>query len=111
MGDDQGTRAPWWLWLGWGLSQAVATGAVATCTTFAALFLVPHAFGVRDGQGAAGLAALVLLASGAVALVAGILGLVLAYRLRGRGARWVPRAAWGLLALGVVLGLVPSLAG
>ena len=98
--------------VGWGLALVTAVVSLFFAALFVAAFMAPHAFGNRDGQGAAGLAALLLLVSGGVGLVATAALLVLSSRLRSRfGARW----AWwvGLSAppVAAVLGALLSRAG
>lgn len=86
----------------------VATLAAAVSLFFAALFVsaftVPHVFGARDGQGAAGLAALLLLASAAAALVTGVASMVLTLRLRARGWPHAWKYALGAFTLAIVAG-------
>jgi hypothetical protein len=83
---------PYALFAAWSL---FATGALAGGATAAFMFGVfnkPHAFGNRDGQGAAGLAAMILLGGVFAFVVCEGLALFFASRLKRRGHRWAYKA-------------------
>lgn len=107
--QDPATRPGWPLWLGWGLATVTATGASGSLGLFVGAFSRPHAFGGRDGQGAAGLAALLLLVSLGAAVFAELAVLLTARRLRRGGVRWAfPLSLAGpavASALGLAFGL------
>ncbi|MER2563449.1 MAG: hypothetical protein ABTQ32_22160 [Myxococcaceae bacterium] len=102
--------ARWW-WAVWSAGLLTTTASLMTSGLFAGAFLKPHAFGGRDGQGAAGLAALLLLAGAGVALISAIVLVFATTRVRRRRAAWwlwpvslgVPSSLGGLaLALGAL---------
>ncbi len=96
-------------WLGWGALVAASACGLGTFGMFALAFFRPHAFGHRDGQGAAVLAVLVM----AVALAVGVLSYaavcVVGARLRGRVDARVGAAALVVPWLALVCGVVASL--
>ena len=85
MSDPQ--PAKWW-WVVWSVGLLTTTGSLMTSALFAGAFLKPHAFGGRDGQGAAGLAALLLLAGAGVGLISAIVLVFATTRVRRRRAAW-----------------------
>jgi hypothetical protein len=98
-------RAPIGWWVAWGLTAALSAAGAGAFGLMAFAFLQPHAFGGRDGQGAAGLAALVLLVGGAVMGVGLVAMLLVSGRLHAKaGVRWPRRVALALLAVAVVGG-------
>ncbi len=94
------------LWLAWGVATATAALASVFFGSFLAAFLRPHAFGGRDGQGAAGLAAVLLFVSLALAVVAEVVALLLARRLGQRGRAWAFPAALAAAGTGSVVGVL-----
>lgn len=106
MSDPQ--PAKWW-WAVWAVGLISTTGSLLVTSLFIGAFLKPHAFGARDGQGAAGLAALILLVGAVAALISAIVLLVATTRVRRRGAAsWLWPVSLGvptvLAALAVALG-------
>lgn len=100
-----------WL-VGFGLSLAATCASLFVTVAMATAFLRPHAFGARDGQGAAGLAAVILLGGAVSSLVSAVvLGLV-TRQLRARfGVAWPWKVAV-FAPLGVVgFAMVASLLG
>ncbi|MBL8920341.1 MAG: hypothetical protein JNJ54_15850 [Myxococcaceae bacterium] len=101
----------WW-WVGWAVSLATTTASLATSALFVGAFLKPHSFGGRDGQGAAGLAALLLLVGAGVALISAVLLVVATRRVRRRRqAPWLWPVSLGVPALVTALALALGLAG
>ncbi|MBL8939109.1 MAG: hypothetical protein JNM69_31390 [Archangium sp.] len=98
--------AKWW-WAVWAVGLISTTAGLVVSAFFAGAFLNPHAFGGRDGQGAAGLAALILLVGAGAALISAIVLLVATTRVRRRGAAWwlwpVSLGVPALLAAGAVV--------
>lgn len=95
----------------WTAGLISTAASLVVSSFFAGAFLRPHAFGNRDGQGAAGLAALILLVGAGVALISLVVLLVATTRVRRRGAAWwlwpVSLGGPALLAvLAAVLGTV-----
>lgn len=104
MNDAQ--PAKWW-WVVWSIGLISTTAGLVVTTFFAAVFMKPHAFGARDGQGAAGLAALILLVGAAVAVVSLVVLLVATTRVRRRGARsWLWPVSAGVPLVFAVLAFV-----
>jgi len=86
-------------WVGFSLVLAATCASVFVTAGVTAVFMRPNAFGARDGQGAAGLAALILLVSAAASLVSGVVLAIVTVKLRKRiDVGW----AWPV-ALGVPL--------
>lgn len=98
-------------WIGWGVALVAAAVASFVGAAFLAAALHPHAFGGRDGEGAAGLVVLILLITGGIAVVAEIAAVLVGLRLRARLAKgwplWVSLGVPGsALALGLLVGVV-----
>lgn len=83
--------------VGFAVAVALTTASFVTTAGITGLSMRPHAFGGRDGQGAAGLAALIFL-GGAVASLTSLAGLVVVTAKLRR--RFVAGWAWPV-ALGV----------
>lgn len=97
--------------MGSGLALAATCASLFVTGFIATVFMKPHAFGSRDGQGAAGLAALILLAGAAASLVSGVGLLVVTAKLRKRfGIGWAWPVALGapvvVVALAITLALL-----
>lgn len=92
----------------WVCVVLVAAGTSAGALFFVGAFARPHAFGGRDGQGAAGLAALIVLVVGALALAMVIAGCALGILMRRRGVASAP--LWSLLTP-IAAGLMAFLLG
>lgn len=90
--------------LAWLVALAAATASAGTLATMTSAFLKPHAFGGRDGQGAAGLAAMILLGTLVAFLVSGGATMWLSIGLHRRGARFAPRASAVLIGVAIVAG-------
>ena len=91
-------------WLGSGLALAATCASLFVTGFMAAVFMKPHAFGGRDGQGAAGLAALILLVGAAASLVSGVALVVVTAKLRKRfDAPWAWPVALGAPAVVVAV--------
>lgn len=98
--------APLALLAGWLLSLAAATAASGAAAFFAGVFLKPHAFGGRDGQSGAGLAALFILVGAGAALVSLPIAVAFGARLRRHGLRaplWASLLVPLLAAAGMLL--------
>jgi hypothetical protein len=109
---DTPEKVPVWLWAAWAASVLGTSGGVGTATLFGALFLRPHAFSNRDGQGAAALAALVMFGALAVTLLGSGALVFSARRLRQRHAvRWPVRVSLGVPLAAGALGVVAALLG
>lgn len=107
MSDETPSRL---LWIVWGLCCAGSALAGFVLMLFGAMFLRPHAFGARDGQGAAALALAVLLGSALSLLVTGGGSVLLAKRLSRRSPMvWL--ASLVAPATASMLGLVAGLLG
>jgi len=102
-------RLPLPLLAGWIATIAVAIGSTGTFALMFGMFNRPHAFGARDGQGAAAIAALLMLVAGGIALPSVIVAAVLGGKLRARGLGWATKVALVLPLLAGVAGLVVSL--
>jgi hypothetical protein len=109
----QGQTRPSVGWVvGWALALVASVVSLFFLALFASAFMAPHAFGGRDGQGAAGLAALIMLVAAGGGLVSTIALLVVASKLSGRfGARWAWWAGLGLPVVAAVLGAVLARVG
>ena len=68
------------------MSLLAATAGCIAAALFMGVFMTPHAFGGRDGQGGAAIAALFIVAGAAVALVAVPLAIFLGHRLKAHPA-------------------------
>lgn len=109
---SEAVRPSVWRWVAWAVPLLTCSGSLFLTALFTVAFSKPHAFGGRDGQGAAGLAALMWFGAGGVALISGVVLLVLTSKLRGRfGVAWVWRVALGVPALGALLGALLGLFG
>lgn len=91
---------------GWLLGLLAAIGGAGTFGLFLGAFSKPHAFGGRDGQGAAGIAALLLLVGLGVAVIGLVIATALGLRLRASGKPWAPKLS---LALPLATGLLAFL--
>ncbi len=99
-------------WLGAGLALAATCASLFVTSFMAAVFMKPHAFGARDGQGAAGLAALILLVGAAASLVSGVGLVVVTMKLRKRfHVPWAWPVALGAPAVVVALAITLALLG
>jgi hypothetical protein len=83
-------------WLGFGLALTATCASLFVLFGMGAVFMKPHAFGARDGQGAAGLAALILLVGAGASPVSSVVLAIVAAKLRKRfDVRWAwPGRAW-----------------
>jgi hypothetical protein len=105
-------KAPPWLWLVWAVSVLATSGALGTLTLFGALVSSPRAFSNRDGQGAAMLAVMILVAALGVALVGAASLFFATRRLRQRHAiGWVIRVALGVPVVVGALGFFIAILG
>lgn len=94
------------LFLGWLVCLVAAMGGCGAAGLFCGMFLKPSAFGGRDGQGGAGLAALSMLVGAGVALVALPLATFLGLKLKAGGMAapfWLSLALPALAGLGAAL--------
>lgn len=108
MGNPTEKVSPW-LWAGFGVGLVMTLGGAFPLGLLVGIFFKPHAFGGRDGQGAAAVAAAMLLAS-AVATGIGLVVLaVTALRLRSSGKTWPARVALISPAVALILGVALSL--
>lgn len=89
----------------WLLSLLGAASSVGTFSTWLSAILRPHAFGARDGQGAAGLAALILLGSLVVALVTSGVTAWATWKLHRRRVRYAVRLTLVVLGLAASIGV------
>ncbi len=96
-------------WLGWGLMVTASAGGLGTFGMFALAFFRPHAFGHRDGQGAAVLAVMVMAVALGVGVVAYTGVCVVGARLRARVDARAWNAALAVPWLALVCGVVASL--
>lgn len=98
------------LWVVWGASCAGSAVAAFVLTLFGGMFVRPHAFGARDGQGAAVLALAVVVGSLVALLVTGGVSLVVGRRLAKRlPAIWLTCLA--APATAALVGLLLALVG
>lgn len=96
--------------MGSGLALAATCASLFVTSFITTVFMKPHAFGNRDGQGAAGLAALILLVGAAASLVSGVGLLVVTAKLRKRFAvPWAWPVALGAPAVVVALAITLAL--
>lgn len=99
-------------WLGWSVALLGTLGFAFFTSLMLVVFTKPHAFGNRDGQGAAGLAALMLVAG---LVGGGVFGLSLVLTTIGLHRRkapgWLRPLALGLPVLAVALGVLLALVG
>lgn len=101
-----------WRWLAWAVPLLTCSGSLFFTSLFTVAFSKPHAFGGRDGQGAAGLAALMWFGAGDAALISGVVLLVLTSKLRTRfGVAWAWPVAFGLPVVGALLGALLGVFG